>query len=168
MLTGLNLDKFSHVSKFYDIPGKKFDFASDLSFGLEGESLIKEFLNSLSDGDFEVKSDRYRNGRMVLETQQNPRGAKNEDGTPIWVDSGINITKAKWWVYIFTAKESFVIISVARLKRYLRANSAKYNEQTKVNLGGSSNPAKGFLIYPEEVLQILINPQYDEPTKSTT
>ncbi len=158
-------DKFNRVSKSYDIPGRKFDFATDLSFGLEGESLIKGFLNSLSDGDFEVKSDRYRNGRMVLETQQNPYGRKNQDGNPIWVDSGINVTTAKWWVYIFTTDESFVIVSVARLKRYLRANSLKYNEQTKINFGGSANPAKGFLIYPEEVLQILINPQYDEPKK---
>lgn len=165
MRNALNPDKFNRVSKFYDISGKKFDFVADLSFGLEGELFIKRFLDSLSDGDFEVKSDRYRNGRMVLETQQNPRGIKTEDGNPIWVDSGINITKAKWWVYIFTAKESFLIVSVARLKRYLRANSSKYNEQTKINLGGPDNPAKGFLIYPDEVLQILINPQYDEPTK---
>lgn len=155
--------KFIRMSKFYDIPGKKFDFASDLSFGLEGEELIKGFLDSLSGGDFEVKSDRYRNGRMVIETQQNPKGAKDSNGALVWVNSGINVTLAKWWVYIYTPEEAFLVVSVARMKRFLRANNHKYNEQTKVDFGGADNPARGFLVYPEEVLQILINPQYDKP-----
>ena len=74
----------------YDLPQP--NWRKDLEFGHRGENLISDFLDDVSSGSFEVKSDRYRNGRMVVETQQDP-GAR---GT--WVNSGINVTKAKWWV----------------------------------------------------------------------
>lgn len=155
------LDKFKRMSKFFDIPGRKFDFTKDLEYGLKGESLISEFLKNLSDGNFEVKSDRYRNGRMVVETQQNPRAAKNALGDPLWLDSGINITTARWWVYIYAPEGAFVVVSVERLKRFLRANGGKYTEETKVSFGGSDNPARGFLLQPNEVMDMLFNPLYD-------
>ena len=147
--------------KGYDIPARTFDFKADLKYGEEGESLVSSFLDSISGGDFEVKSDRYRNGRMVVETQQNPRGAVDENGNKIWVDSGINVTTAKWWVYIYSPEGAFVVVSVARLKRYLRMNSYKFCEGTKKNFGGSDNPARGFLIYPNDVMDMLHNEKYD-------
>ena len=73
----------------FDIPSRKFDFKKDLAYGQGGESLVSGFLDDLSDGSFEVKSDRYRNGRMVVETDQNPRGHKDELGVQIWKKSGI-------------------------------------------------------------------------------
>lgn len=146
----------------FDIPAKEFDFNKDLAYGQEGEMLVDGFLQALSDGSFEVKSDRYRNGRMVIETDQNPKGRKDSEGNRIWVKSGINVTTAKWWVYIFSPEGGFVVISVARLKRFLRANSQKYNENTKRSLGGLDNPAKGFLIMPEDVTDLLRNKNYDE------
>jgi hypothetical protein len=51
----------------------RFDFTKDLAFGQEGEDTIREFLIALGLGNFEVKRDRYRNGNMVVETEQNPR-----------------------------------------------------------------------------------------------
>lgn len=154
------------MSKHYDIPGKKFDFKKDLEYGLQGESLVNEFLQVISDGDFEVKSDRYRNGRMVIETNQNPRAAKDANGNLVWVPSGINVTTAKWWVYIYAPEGAFVVIEVSRLKRFLRFNSHKFCEETKINLGGADNPAKGFLVYPEDVMDMLYNKQYDEKEQS--
>ena len=117
--------------KEYDIPQRTFDFKKDLSFGHKGEDLITGFLDSLSDGSFEVKTDRYRNGRMVVETNQNPKAIKDGDGNPIWVSSGINVTTAKWWVYVFALDGSFVMVDTSRLKRYLRMNNKKFNESTK-------------------------------------
>lgn len=139
----------------YDIPQPNWQ--KDLAFGLKGESIISDFLSDISSGSFEVKTDRYRNGRMAVETQQQP-GARGN-----WIDSGINVTKAKWWVYQYNLDGAFHIVSVERLKRYLRFNSHKFNESTKrMFAAGSENPAKGFLIFPNDVIDLLINPKYDE------
>lgn len=153
------------MKETWDIPSKIFDFASDLAYGKQGEELIIEFLNTLTGGEFEVKSDRYRNGRMVVETQQNPRGAKDENGELIWVPSGINITTAKWWVYIYSPDGAFVMIDVSRLKRYLRLNPYKFNESTKKAFGGEDNPARGYLIYPNDVIDMMTNTRYDATGK---
>jgi len=146
----------------FDIPARKFDFKKDLAYGQQGESLVSTFLDDLSDGSFEVKSDRYRNGRMVVETDQNPRGYRDSNGVQVWNKSGINITTAKWWVYIFSPEGAFIVVSVARLKRYLRAFPERFNGSNKINLGGADNPAKGFLLMPEDVQDMMINPRYDE------
>jgi hypothetical protein len=145
----------------FDIPSRKFDFKKDLAYGQGGESLVSGFLDDLSGGSFEVKSDRYRNGRMVVETDQNPRGYRDINGVQVWNKSGINITTAKWWVYIFSPEGAFVVVSVARLKRYLRAFPGRFNGDNKINLGGADNPAKGFLLMPEDVIDMMINPKYD-------
>jgi hypothetical protein len=145
----------------FDIPARKFDFKKDLAYGQQGESLVSTFLDDLSNGSFEVKSDRYRNGRMVVETDQNPRGYRDVNGVQVWNKSGINITTAKWWVYIFSPEGAFIVVSVARLKRYLRAFPGRFNGDNKINLGGADNPAKGFLLMPEDVMDMMINPKYD-------
>lgn len=147
--------------KEFDLSERRFDFKTDLAYGEAGENLISGFLDCLSDGSFEVKSDRYRNGRMVIETYQNPRGAVDQNGEKIWVPSGINVTTAKWWVYIYSPEGAFVIIDVARLKRYLRSNSDRFNPSKRRNFGGSDNPAVGYLIEKEDVMDMLINPKYD-------
>jgi hypothetical protein len=145
----------------FDISGRVFDFNADLKYGKQGEGLVSGFLDSLSGGDFEVKSDRYRNGRMVVETNQNPKATIGSDGAPLWVPSGINVTTASWWVYIFSPDGAFVVVSVARLKKYLRKNKHIFNESTKIKLGGVDNPARGFLLYPENVQDLMTNGEYD-------
>lgn len=149
------------MSSAFDIPGRKFDFKTDLAFGEKSEKEISRFLDDLSDGAFEVKTDRYRNGRMVVETDQNPRGIKDSNGEQVWCKSGINVTTAKWWVYVFSPGQGFVIVNVSRLKRYLRANSNKFKESNKISLGGADNPAKGFLLMADDVKDLLTNKLYD-------
>jgi hypothetical protein len=144
----------------YDIPSLRSTFLKDLEYGEQGEALVSSFLECISEGDFEVKSDRYRNGRMAVETDQNPRAALDEQGNPIWVKSGINLTKAKWWVYIFSPDGAFIVVSVDRLKKYLRANKRTFNESTKINFGKPDNPAKGFLLYPQHVQDLMTNPAF--------
>jgi hypothetical protein len=134
----------------HDIPAP--NFKKDLAYGEEGEQIVQQFLVALEQGSFEVKRDRYRNGRMVVETNQNPR---NEG----WKKSGINVTEAAWWVYIFS-DDAFVVVGVNRLKNFLRRNG--YNEEAKRLFAGTSdNPAKGFLLMPEHVQDLLINDLYD-------
>lgn len=148
------------MSPKFDIPARTFDFASDLKFGQQSENDISEFLDALSDGSFEVKTDRYRNGRMFVETDQNPKGLRDQDNKSIWKKSGINVTEAKWWVYVFSPKQGFVIVDVDRLKRYLRLNKDKFNESTKTSVGGS-NPTMGFLLMAEDVKDLLTKEIYD-------
>jgi len=144
----------------FDI-GKRI-FATDLEYGERGETLVRAFLEALSYGEFEVKTDRYRNGRVVIETQQNPRNTG-------WKPSGLNVTSAKWWIYVFALSEmtdsdsgAFIAIEVNRLKRYLRANSALFNEDTKKTFApNTDNPSKGWLLFPEHVSDLLTNAEYD-------
>lgn len=144
----------------FDIPSSRLGFLKDKEYGEQGEELVVSFLECLAEGSFEVKSDRYRNGRMVIETDQNPRATQNEHGNPIWVKSGINVTTAKWWVYIFSPDGAFVIVSVERLKKYLRANKKLFNEEKKIDLGRADNPARGFLLYPNHVRDMMTNPEF--------
>jgi hypothetical protein len=145
----------------YDIHSLRPDFERDKKYGEDGEALISLFLGHITNGNFEVKSDRYRNGRMVIETNQNPKGMKNNKGEPVWFPSGINVTTATWWVYIFSPDGAFVIINIARLKKFLRANNETFNESTKINLGSSDNPARGFLLFEHHVRDLMTNPAYD-------
>jgi len=138
----------------WDIPaGRQYNFANDLKFGHLGEKVTKDFLTSLAEGSFEVKTDRYRNGRMVVEMQQNPRDTG-------WKDSGLLVTKAKWWVYIYALDGSLVVVSVERLKRFITAISGEMKIKTFAPM--STNPTKGFLLMPEDVMDMLINPDYDQ------
>jgi len=138
----------------HDIPAP--NFTTDLAFGEKGEDIVRDFINDIASGSLEVKTDRYRNGRMVIETQQKPNTSQ------VWVDSGINVTTAKWWVYQYNLDGAFHVIAVDRIKRYLRANRDKFNDETKISLGNpNDNPARGFLLYPNNVLDLLTNPEYD-------
>ena len=131
------------------------NFVNDLQYGLIGEKLVGEMLDALVSGSCEIKTDRYRNGNMVIETDQNPR---NEG----WKKSGINVTTAKWWVYVYALDGGMAIVNIERLKRYLRANKGLFNENSKRDLApNSENPAKGFILKPQQVMDMLINPNYD-------
>jgi hypothetical protein len=146
----------------YDIGPKQYDFHTDLRYGKQGEKLVEEFLQTLSGGAFEVKTDRYRNGRMVLEMEHNPRRETDEEGKPKWKPSGLAVTKARWWVYVYTLDGSFIIVDVQRIKRYLKANKDRFNPKKYNNFAQrSSNPSRGYLLQPEDVMDLMINPAYD-------
>jgi hypothetical protein len=150
----------------YDIPAQKYDFFTDLKFGKKGEQLVDDFLKALSEGAFEVKTDRYRNGKMVLEIEHNPRRRKDDNGVPVWEKSGLSVTKAKWWVYVYTldnGQGAFVVLSVPRIKKFLKVNKAKFSRDTMMKFApGSSNPSRGYLLLPEDVQDMMINPAYDQ------
>lgn len=136
----------------WDFPAeRRYNFNDDLKFGQLGESVTKDFIDSIVNGSFEVKTDRYRNGRMVVETHQNPRGKG-------WKPSGINVTQAKWWVYVYCLDGSLVVISVDRLRRYIDTLKPS---RVRIFAQNSNNPAKGFLLLPEEVMTLLVDPKYD-------
>jgi len=144
----------------YDIPPTQF--ALDKEYGQQGEALTRSFLAAIGSGSFEVKTDRYRNGRMIIETEHLPaQDAKTNN----WQLSGINTTKATWWVYVYTLNGAFVIIDVQRLKRYLRRNPSLFNWETKRTFGTkTNNPARGWLLEPSQVIDLMTNAAYDGPT----
>lgn len=139
------------MSSAYDI--RKPNFQEDLKYGQEGEDLIKRFIGDISSGHIEVKTDRYRNGRMVVEVSQNPKGRG-------WKPSGIMVTEAKWWVYQYNLDGAFTLVSVERLKRYIETNKDKMELRTFGTKG--DNHTRGYLLMPEDVTDLLINPEYDE------
>jgi hypothetical protein len=139
----------------FDLPARKFDFRKDLAYGHQGEKLVTDFLDAMESGSFEVKTDRYRNGRMVIEMEQNPR-RKGE-----WIPSGLQVTKAQWWAYVFTLDGAFVLVSVPRIKRYIQQRQLNASHY-KVFARQSQNPARGFLLEPAEVVDLMTSPDYDD------
>lgn len=141
----------------YDIPAP--DFLKDLKFGEQGEELITKFIGDIASGDIEVKTDRYRNGKMVIETEQWPGRRCTPDGKEIWTLSGINVTTAKWWVYQYHFDGAFVIVATDRIKRYLRKRSSTITKTVFASL--SDNPAKGFLLLPAQVSELMLSDEFD-------
>jgi len=130
----------------YDIRTQQF--SKDLAFGQDGEHMFAEFLADLEHSTFEVKYDRYRNGKMCVETEHCIAGH--------WELSGLNVTTAKWWVYVF-APHTFTAVQTARLKKYLRHHKLPkemFNKHT-------ATPTRGFLLLPEQVTDLLTHPDYD-------
>lgn len=115
-----------------------------------GEDLFEAFIKSLDDSDFEIKRDMYRNGRMVVEIAQNPNGKG-------WKPSGLAVTKAKYWVYMFSA-DAFSVIEVARLNKYLDIND---KIPVKTFAPYSNNPTKGYLLMEEDVIKLMSSELYD-------
>lgn len=151
------------MTKEYDIDLKKFDFSSDLQYGEKGESLFVSFIESLQNSLVEVKTDRYRNGKMVVETHQCPGAVKDENGLYVWKPSGINVTTAKWWVYIYGVENgSFVTVPVIRLKRYLKSRPSVFCEiKKRIFAEESDNPSKGYLLTPHQVMDMLYKKEFD-------
>jgi hypothetical protein len=137
----------------WDIESNTFNFNEDLKYGQMGEKRIRDMLESLVEGSFEVKADRYRNGNMAIEMRQNPRRCGK------WVPSGLQVTKAEWWVYIFSMDGGFIIVSVERLKRFIKAN--RETLETRDFAPRSSNPAWGYLLKPSDVCSLLYDRRYD-------
>lgn len=135
----------------WDIIQSKPDFQKDLKYGKTGEEFVARTLENLTTGPIEVKSDRYRNGRMVVEIAQNPRFSG-------WKPSGLMITEAKWWVYVYAMDQAIVTVDIERLKRFV----ATLPESRIMEFASqSSNPSKGYLLEPNEVMTLLASSDYD-------
>jgi len=139
----------------YDIPAP--NWKADLEYGKVGEALVERFLDDISSGHLEVKTDRYRNGRMVLEVEQNPRGRG-------WKPSGVMVTEAKWWVFQYNLDGAFTVVSVARIKRYIAIHAD--NMELRVFGSRGDHVARGYLLMPEQVTDLLINPDNDDAAES--
>ena len=129
----------------------RFDFRIDLDYGQAAEANLIDFFHAMHGQTVEVKADRYRNGKMVVETQQRPTGKD-------WQHSGINVTTAKWWAYQL-APDSFILVSVPRLKRFLKMN--QYHLEKVTLAGEGDNPAMGYLLTAQQVRELQTSKAYD-------
>jgi len=122
--------------------------------GKEGERLFQGFLNSLDKKEFEVKRDMFRNGRLVVEIEQKHR---DQD----WKPSGLSVTSAKWWIYLFS-DDAFIAVEVARLKKYIEINNSM---ELKTFAPRSYNPTRGYLLLEEDVSKLMASELYDTKEK---
>ena len=129
----------------------RFDFRIDLDYGQAAEANLIDFFDAMHGQTVEVKADRYRNGKMVVETQQRPAGKD-------WQHSGINVTTAKWWAYQL-APDSFILVSVPRLKRFLKMN--QYHLEKVTLAADGDNPAMGYLLTAQQVRELQTSKAYD-------
>ena len=119
--------------------------------------MFQEFLDSLDKKDFEIKRDMYRNGRLVVEMEQKHR---DQD----WKPSGLSVTTAKWWVYLFS-DDAFLVVEVARLKKYVEVNNQM---ELKTFAPRSYNPTRGYLLLSEDVSKLMASEVYDRPIERNT
>lgn len=92
-------------------------FDNDLQRGNVGEELLDLFFSDGEDSTlFEVKTDYRINetGNIYVETHKF-RNPDQSDAVP----SGINVTKAKWWVQASPDGHAMFIIKTEHLKKYI-------------------------------------------------
>lgn len=109
-------------------------FDIDYRRGLVGEELVGTFLQALAGSLIEVKTDyrAHETGNVYLEThQKSPRGE--------WYKSGINATKADWFVYAGPSASGFMVLKTNRLlelaKDKPKVNVNTENENTRATHG---------------------------------
>ena len=98
------------------------DFDLDFTRGQVGENLVGSFLQALEGGTIEVKTD-YRigeTGNVYVETWQYRRPCATDKK-----QSGINTTKADYWVFASPKGEGFICITTAALKQLIRETNPR-------------------------------------------
>lgn len=122
------------------------DFDLDFTRGRVGENLVGTFLQSLEGGTIEVKTD-YRvaeTGNVYVETwQYRLAGATDKR------QSGINTTKADYWVFASPQGNGFICISTEALKSVIRDTNPR---EVRQPLSGQATNASIGRIVPVETL----------------
>ena len=96
---------------------KKVNWDIDLDYGHDGEKLICEIFeqDSKIDGKIEVKTERGKwqeTGNIAIEI-----GKKQGDKI---VKSGLNITKAKWWIHVLKSGDNMCFSYIFPVKTLIR------------------------------------------------
>lgn len=117
------------------------DFDLDFKRGMVGENLVGTFLQALEGGTIEVKTD-YRiaeTGNVYVETWQ----YRLPDESDI-KQSGINTTKADFWVFASPSGEGFICITTEALKNAIRSHEPREVRQPLASQ--ATNASKGRLL----------------------
>lgn len=122
------------------------DFDLDFTRGQVGENLAGSFLQALEGGTIEVKTD-YRiaeTGNVYVETwQYRLPGATDKK------QSGINTTKADYWVFASPQGAGFICITTEALKSLIRDTNPR---EVRQSISGQATNASIGRIVPVETL----------------
>lgn len=132
-----------------DTQVKKSDFDLDLRFGQQGEVYVNHLLTSPIE-TVEVKRDRKwsQTGNFYIEVEC---WSENNQS---WYLSGINTTKATHQAFLL--HDSVLIFPTHRIKETVRLHGAK------VECSIPPNFSRGFLITPEQILQMTAQSEIQE------
>ena len=124
-------------------------FDNDLERGKVGESLLSTFLSDLEDGaKFEVKTDylAHKTGNFYIETWQYGREDESDKK-----QSGINTTKADWWVFAGPSGNGFIAIRTQDLKDLMTETNPRETRQPKIN--ANTNASIGRLVPVKDIIK---------------
>ena len=133
------------MSKPLTSTGYSPDFDLDLRTGALGEHLVGTFWEELQrTGTVEVKVDRgaWRTGNHYVET------AQSSDGVT-FRPSGINTTRAHWWVVASPSEFGFIAIRTDVLKR-LCVDAPQAEQPIR---DGKTNASKGRLVRMQDLMR---------------
>ena len=121
------------------------DFDLDFSHGLTGENLVSDLLTGGL--TVEVKTDRkWKNtNNLYIETECWYNGAGE------WKPSGLSVTKAAYWAFVFEKGTVIVPTDTVKLACALRGRP--------ISCFIEPNNSKGYLITVEDLLFCLKKPQ---------
>lgn len=108
---------------FADIRGsQKGEFLADLAFGVQGENHALDIVRAMLEGWIEVKTDAFENDHLFIELAHCPDRRTDENGKFIWTLSGLNVTQARYWMYLRQSASgemrSALILETARIQRF--------------------------------------------------
>lgn len=130
-----------------DIRGdQKGQFKADLKFGEHGEDIAAKLVDAMLNGWVEVKSDAFENGNIFVELAHCPGRVKDDNGDFVWIKSGLNVTKANFWIYMKLSEQgnfrSALVLETSRLNAY----RAWYKEQNGTAILPPGSKASGYMI----------------------
>lgn len=126
------------------------DFDLDFTRGQVGENLVGTFLQALEGGTIEVKTD-YRaaeTGNVYVETWQ-----YRKPGAVDKKQSGINTTKADYWVFASPDGNGFICITTEALKSAIRDDNCR--EVRQPVSGHTTNASVGRLVPIQTILRAI-------------
>lgn len=123
-------------------------FDIDYRRGLIGENLVNTFLVDLAGSLIEVKTDyrAHETGNVYVETHQYPKGQREH-----YVNSGINLSEANWYVFAGQNETGFIAIKKQELLRL--AIAAPRAEIANANI--NSNQTHGRLVAIKDIIDTI-------------
>lgn len=127
--------------KFTKGKDSRYDFTIDKDHGELAERAAAELLTIDS---VEVKAKRYDDSHYYVEYEQNPRNSGN------WIPSGIKITEASHWVFIYCENTVALTVPVVVL---IEAGRIAARDKDNWKYTPRDNPTRGIMVSLDLILE---------------